>query len=144
MGALLISLLAGMASTLRTRTSLQVEILALRRQLAVLKRTKRRRVPLRAMDRPLQAFPWDTAPRYLLHDRDRIYGDAFRVQAANMAVTSVLDVLVIHPDHDPVDRLDVRQNVFEHSLHVVLPLGPATVGEELVHETGSPGLSDHL
>ena len=26
----------------------------------------------------IQAFPWDTAPRYLLRDRDRIYGDAFR------------------------------------------------------------------
>ena len=22
-----------------------------------------------------EAFPWDTAPRYLLHDRDSIYGD---------------------------------------------------------------------
>jgi putative transposase len=53
MGAVLISLLAGLASTLRTRTSLQVEILALRHQLAVLQRTKRRRVPLRAMDRLL-------------------------------------------------------------------------------------------
>jgi hypothetical protein len=92
MSAVLISLLAGLASTLRTRTSLQVEILALRHHLAVLQRTKRRRVPLRAIDRLLwvalaherrrvvhfnvtehptaewtaaqlmQAFPWDTAP----------------------------------------------------------------------------------
>jgi RNA polymerase sigma-70 factor, ECF subfamily len=53
MSAVLISLLAGLASTLGTRTSLQVEILALRHQLAVLQRTKRRRVPLRAMDRLL-------------------------------------------------------------------------------------------
>ena len=53
MSAVLISLLAGLASTLRTRTSLQVEILALRHQLGVLQRTKRRRVPLRAMDRLL-------------------------------------------------------------------------------------------
>ena len=37
-----------------------------------------------------QAFPWDTAPRYLLHDRDRIYGEAFRTQAADMAITEVL------------------------------------------------------
>jgi hypothetical protein len=26
------------------------------------------------------AFPWDTAPRYLLRDRDRIFGDDFRKQ----------------------------------------------------------------
>ena len=25
-----------------------------------------------------EAFPWDTAPRYLLRDRDRSYGPAFR------------------------------------------------------------------
>src|SRR6266700_3246949 len=25
-----------------------------------------------------EAFPWDSAPRYLLHDRDSIYGDSFR------------------------------------------------------------------
>jgi putative transposase len=37
-----------------------------------------------------QAFPWDTAPRYLLRDRDRIYGDAFRKQAASMEIAEVL------------------------------------------------------
>jgi putative transposase len=25
-----------------------------------------------------EAFPWDRAPGYLLHDRDAIYGDSFR------------------------------------------------------------------
>ncbi len=53
MYALLISLIAGLASTLRARTSLQVEILALRHQRAALERSKRRRVPLRATDRLL-------------------------------------------------------------------------------------------
>ena len=38
----------------------------------------------------MQAFPWDTAPRYLLRDRDRIYGEAFRIQAANMEIGEVL------------------------------------------------------
>ncbi len=37
-----------------------------------------------------QAFPWDTAPRYLLRDRDRVYGDAFRIQAASMQIAEVL------------------------------------------------------
>ena len=26
----------------------------------------------------VEAFPWDEAPRYLLRDRDRIYGAAFQ------------------------------------------------------------------
>jgi putative transposase len=38
----------------------------------------------------MQAFPWDTAPRYLLRDRDQIYGHAFRSRAASMAMTEVL------------------------------------------------------
>jgi len=28
----------------------------------------------------VEAFPWDEAPRYLLRDRDCIYGPAFRQQ----------------------------------------------------------------
>jgi len=36
----------------------------------------------------VQAFPWDTAPRYLLRDRDRVYGDAFRIQLASISPKS--------------------------------------------------------
>ena len=44
------------------------------------------------MDRPTirDAFPWDTAPRYLLRDRDRIFGDAFSKQVQDMAIQEVL------------------------------------------------------
>jgi len=49
----LISLLAGLTSTLRTRASLQVEILALRHQPVVLQRNRQMRVSLRAWDRLL-------------------------------------------------------------------------------------------
>ena len=50
---MLISLLAGSTSTRRTRASLQVQILALRRQLTVLQRNRQRRVLLCAWDRLL-------------------------------------------------------------------------------------------
>jgi putative transposase len=36
------------------------------------------------------SFPFDTAPRYLLRDRDRIYGEAFREQVAIMNIKEVL------------------------------------------------------
>jgi len=49
----LISMLTGLTSTLRTRALLQVEILALRHQLAVLHRGNRRRLRLCASDRVL-------------------------------------------------------------------------------------------
>jgi hypothetical protein len=35
-------------------------------------------------------FPWDTAPRYLLHDRDSIYGGPFRQQVQGVGVREVL------------------------------------------------------
>jgi transposase InsO family protein len=37
-----------------------------------------------------EAFPWDSAPRYLLHDRDSIYGDSFRERVRGMGMKEVL------------------------------------------------------
>jgi transposase InsO family protein len=36
------------------------------------------------------AFPWDTAPRYLPRDRGRIFGDDFRKQVKAMGIQEVL------------------------------------------------------
>jgi len=36
-----------------------------------------------------EAFPWDTAPAYLLHDRDGVYGIDFRTRVAGMRITEV-------------------------------------------------------
>jgi putative transposase len=37
-----------------------------------------------------EAFPWDSAPRYLLRDRDRIFGQDFRNQVKAMGIEEVL------------------------------------------------------
>jgi transposase InsO family protein len=37
-----------------------------------------------------EAFPWDTAPRYLLRDRDRIFGQEFVEQVKAMGIKQVL------------------------------------------------------
>ena len=37
-----------------------------------------------------EAFPWDTAPRYLIRDRDATYGVAFRSRLNAMQITEVL------------------------------------------------------
>jgi putative transposase len=37
-----------------------------------------------------EAFPWDTVPRYLLRDRDRIFGQAFVEQVKAMGIKQVL------------------------------------------------------
>jgi putative transposase len=38
----------------------------------------------------IDAFPDDSAPRWLLRDRDAIYGDLFRLRVANMGISEVI------------------------------------------------------
>ena len=38
----------------------------------------------------IQAFPWDTAPRYMIRDRDGVYGTAARERLTGMGITEVL------------------------------------------------------
>ena len=37
-----------------------------------------------------EAFPWETAPRYLIRDRDGVYGTAFRTRVERMGIEEVL------------------------------------------------------
>ena len=37
-----------------------------------------------------EAFPWETAPRYLIRDRDRTYGSAFSTRTESMGIGEVL------------------------------------------------------
>jgi transposase InsO family protein len=38
----------------------------------------------------VEAFPWDTAPRYLLRDRDSIYGTAFQHRVEHLSMEEVM------------------------------------------------------
>lgn len=40
----------------------------------------------------VDAFPWDTEPKYLLRDRDKVYGNWFRKRVKNMGIEEVLTV----------------------------------------------------
>ena len=63
-----------------------------------------------------QALPWGTAPRYLLRDRDRIYGDAFRMRTADMQINEVLTA-PRSPWQSPfVERLigSIRRECLDH------------------------------
>jgi transposase InsO family protein len=37
-----------------------------------------------------EAFPWEAAPRYLIRDRDRVYGPPFRTRVERMGIEEVL------------------------------------------------------
>src|ERR1700681_224697 len=40
-----------------------------------------------------EAIPFDQVPRYLLRDRDKIFGDTFREQVSDMKIKEVLSAL---------------------------------------------------
>jgi hypothetical protein len=64
----------------------------------------------------VDAFPWDEAPRYLLRDRDRVYGASFRRRVRNMCIEEVL-IAPWSPWQNPyVERLigSIRRECLDH------------------------------
>jgi transposase InsO family protein len=64
----------------------------------------------------VEAFPWETAPRYLLRDRDRIYSVAFRQRVRNMGMEEVV-IAPRSPWQNPyVERLigSIRRECLDH------------------------------
>jgi len=63
-----------------------------------------------------EAFPWDTAPRYLLRDRDATYGKEFRDRVAAMSIEEVVTA-ARSPWQSPfVERLigSIRRECLDH------------------------------
>ncbi len=64
----------------------------------------------------VEAFPFDTAPRYLLRDRDAIYGEQFRRRLRSLGITEVL-IAPRSPWQSPyVERLigSIRRECLDH------------------------------
>src|SRR5262249_15730657 len=63
-----------------------------------------------------EAFPWDTAPRYLLRDRDRSYGPAFRHRVRAMGITEVITAPRSPWQNPYVERLigSIRRECLDH------------------------------
>jgi transposase InsO family protein len=64
----------------------------------------------------VEAFPWEESPRYLLRDRDRIYGTTFRQRVKHMGITEVV-IAPKSPWQNPyVERLigSIRQECLNH------------------------------
>jgi putative transposase len=78
-----------------------------------------------------EAFPWDTAPRYLLRDRDAAYGSAFRGRLQAMGIKEVVTARRSPWQNAYVERVigSVRRECLDHviifderHLHRVLSL----------------------
>jgi putative transposase len=64
----------------------------------------------------LEAFPWDSSPRYLLRDRDGIYGEKFREAATWLAIREVLTAPQSPWQNPYVERLigSIRRECLDH------------------------------
>ena len=66
----------------------------------------------------VQAFPWETAPRFLLRDRDTIYGSVVKRTLDNLEIEQVLTA-VRSPWQNPyVERLigSIRRECLDHTI----------------------------
>ena len=63
-----------------------------------------------------EAFPWDTAPRFLLRDRDRIFGQEFVQQVQAMGIEQVLSTPRSPWQRAYVERLigTIRRECLDH------------------------------
>jgi transposase InsO family protein len=65
-----------------------------------------------------EAFPWETAPRYLLRDRDRIFGQQFVDQVKAMGIKQVLSAPRSPWQRASVERLigTIRRECLDHMI----------------------------
>jgi transposase InsO family protein len=95
--------------------------------LVVLAHHRRRVVHFNVTEHPTAAwtaqqlvdtFPDDTAPSYLLRDRDTVYGDAFRQRVRGMRILDVLTAAHSPRPNPFVERLigSIRQECLDHGL----------------------------
>ncbi len=66
----------------------------------------------------VEAFPWDTVPRYLIRDRDRIYGSSFGDRIRGMGLEEVLTASRLPWQNPFVERLigSIRRECLDHVL----------------------------
>jgi transposase InsO family protein len=64
----------------------------------------------------IEAFPWDTAPRFLLRDRDASYGQTFRARVVAMAIEEVVTAPRSPWQNAYVERIigSIRRECLDH------------------------------
>ena len=73
----------------------------------------------------LEAFPWDTAPKYLMRDRDSIYGVFFRTRVKNIGIKEVISAPRSPWQNPFIERMigSIRRECTDH-VHRLEPKSP--------------------
>ncbi len=68
----------------------------------------------------VEAFPWDSAPKYLLRDRDAVYGSAFERRVQSMGIEQVVSAPRSPWQNPFVERLigTLRRDCLDHIIVV--------------------------
>ncbi len=71
-----------------------------------------------AAQQMVEAFPWDTAPRYLIRDRDDIYGACFARRVSGLGIEQVLTAPRSPWQNPFVERLigSIRKECLDHMI----------------------------
>ncbi len=66
----------------------------------------------------VEAFSWDTAPRYLIRDRDQIYGGYFDKRVAGLGIQQVLTAPRSPWQNPYVERIigSIRRQCLDHTI----------------------------
>jgi transposase InsO family protein len=64
----------------------------------------------------VNAFPWDTAPRFMIRDRDRAYGDEFSGRVESLGIRTIKTAVRSPKMNCYVERLigTIRRELFDH------------------------------
>jgi transposase InsO family protein len=96
-----------------------------------------------------EAFPWDAAPRYLLRDRDRIFGQDFVDQLKAMGIRQVLSAQRSPWQRAYVERVigTIRRECLDHVIvfgerRTELEPSPAAFRGLLPSEPDAPGIGE--
>ena len=91
-----------------------------------------------AQNQSSEAFPWDGAPRYLLRDRDGVYGDEFtaRVRAMGMVTNKQYTAFLTELNTAKSTRGDIEEQIIQEMERIEqLDAELATLAEQTTERT---------
>jgi transposase InsO family protein len=91
-------------------------VLALERRRLVFRNVTTNPTALCLSQQAVNAFPWDTAPRFMIRDRDQAYGNEFSRRVRNLGIRAIKTAIRAPKMNCYAERLigTIRRELFDH------------------------------